>query len=84
MRKDAEFQWELQQIAGGGPNWKDQLQPDADMGGEVPGMGGGTPAGTPPDFGGSPADTGGEAEAGGEAEGAAEAGGEAGPAEPAV
>lgn len=84
LRKDAEFQWELQQIAGGGPNWKDQLQPDADMGGEVPGMGGGIPTGTPPDFGGTPADTGGEAEAGGEAEGAAEAGGEAEPAEPAV
>lgn len=70
LRKDAEFQWELQQITGGGPNWKDTLQ----VGGEQPEGGGegGVPEGMPPDFGGGPAETGGE---GGEAPAAPEGGG---------
>tara|TARA_R110000803_G_scaffold52398_9_gene107923 strand:- start:4331 stop:6100 length:1770 start_codon:yes stop_codon:yes gene_type:complete len=84
LRKDAEFQWELQQIAGGGPNWKDELQAAPGMGDEVSGLQSGVPAGVAPDFGGSPADTGGEADTGVEAEVAAEGGDEAGPAEPAV
>lgn len=85
LRKDAEFEWELSQIAGGGPNWKDELQePAGDMGGAVPGLQDGTPAGVAPDFGGSPADTGEAADVGGEAEGAVEGGDEAAPAEPAI
>lgn len=84
LRKDAEFQWELQQIAGGGPNWKDELQAAPDMDGDVPGMGGGTPPGVAPDFGGSPADAGDEADTGGEAEGAVEGGDAAAAPEPAV
>jgi hypothetical protein len=84
LRKDAEFQWELQQIAGGGPNWKDELQAAPGMGDEVSGLQSGVPSGVAPDFGGSPADTGGEADTGVEAEVAAEGGDEAGPAEPAV
>jgi len=85
LRKDAEFQWELQQIAGGGPNWKDDLQAAGDeMGAGVPGLGGGTPPGVAPDFGGTPADTGAEPEAAAEPEAPAEGGGDAGPAEPAI
>ena len=61
LRKDAELQWELQQIGSGGPNWRDQLQPAGgeDTGGGLPGAGD-VSAETPPDFGGGPADVGGE------------------------
>ena len=70
LRKDAEFQWEVQQIGAGGPNWRDDLEQAA-----APGSGmEGAPAGdvsaeTPPDFGGGPADV--APEAGGEPEAAA-------------
>ncbi len=85
LRKDAEFQWELQQIAGGGPNGKDELQVAGDaMGDEAAALQGSTPAGIAPDFGGAPADTGGGADTGDEAAGDADAGGDAGPAEPAI
>ena len=64
LRKDAEFQWELQQIGAGGPNWRDDMQ-SAPTGGEAAGGGIEPPAGgisgeTPPDFGGGPADIGDE------------------------
>ena len=75
LRKDAEFQWELQQIQGAGPSWKDGIQPG---GGTEAGIEGGTPAGTPPEFGGAAPET-------AEVEPGEEAGGEeAAPAEPAV
>ena len=63
-RKDAEFQWELQQIAAMGPGWKAQiLAQGAAMeggGGEPPMGGGGASLGggggvEPPPFGGGPA-----------------------------
>ena len=61
-RKDAEFQWELQQIAAMGPGWKAQImaQGAAEAGGGEPPMGGGgmPPMGggeSPPPFGGGPA-----------------------------
>jgi hypothetical protein len=61
-RKDAEFQWELQQIAAMGPGWKAQImaQGAAEAGGAEPPMGGGgmPPMGggeSPPPFGGGPA-----------------------------
>ena len=61
LRKDAELQWELQQIGSGGPNWRDQMQPAGgdDTGAGLPDAGGGgiSPE-TPPDFGGGPADVG--------------------------
>ena len=63
LRKDAELQWELQQIGSGGPNWRDDLAGtpevggDADLGGD---LGGSISPETPPDFGGGPADIGGE------------------------
>lgn len=53
LRKDAEFQWELQQIQGAGPAWKDTIQPAA--GGGEAGELGGTEAGMPPEFGGGEA-----------------------------
>ncbi len=55
LRKDAEFQWELQQIQQAGPNWKDSLQAPAEAGGAE-----GAAEGEPPAFGGAPADTGAE------------------------
>ncbi len=61
LRKDAELQWEMQQIGGGGPNWRDDLEktasPDAGVGGDGTGAGGSE---TPPEFGGGPADVGAE------------------------
>lgn len=62
-RKDAEFQWELQQIAAMGPGWKAQLLAQGGAGaggGEAPEIGGGgAPTGgggdIPPPFGGGPA-----------------------------
>ena len=59
LRKDAEFQWEIQQITAGGPNWKDALQAPAEGEAGMEGLEGGAPAGSPPGFGGSPADVGG-------------------------
>ena len=61
LRKDAELQWELGQIGGGGPNWRDDLEKG---GGEAP-LGSGASAGdvsgeTPPEFGASPLDAGGD------------------------
>ena len=58
LRKDAELQWELQQIGGQGPNWRDDLEnqstePAPDLG--TPGE---LSPDIPPDFGGGPADTG--------------------------
>jgi len=75
LRKDAEVQWELQQIQGAGPGWKDALQGAPAEGGDVEG---GAAPGEPPAFGGAPADTG---EAG---TGEAEAPAEEAPPEPAV
>ena len=77
LRKDAEGQWELSQIQGAGPGWKDALQGAPAEGGDIEG---GAAPGEPPAFGGAPADTGGDvaADTGGE-EPAAEA-----PPEPAV
>ena len=54
LRKDAEFQWELQQIQGAGPSWKDTIQP---AGGGTGGDLGGAEAGMPPEFGGGEAAT---------------------------
>lgn len=65
LRKDTEFQWEIQQIASNGPNWKEALATGAaPAGGEAPmGGGGGGGGGAPPAFGGAPAEIGGGAEA---------------------
>jgi hypothetical protein len=76
LRKDAEVQWELSQIQGGGPGWKDSLQAAPDGGGDVEG---GAAPGEPPAFGGAPADTGAADAAEAEAPAADEA-----PPEPAV
>ena len=62
LRKDAEMQWELAQIAAAGPSWKEQAlagelaEGEAAVGGEGAGVGGGG-AGDIPEFGGGPADT---------------------------
>ena len=59
LRKDAELQWELQQIGGGGPNWRDSIEGSpAAEGGVEPTAGGEVSAETPPDFGGGAADVG--------------------------
>jgi len=59
LRKDAELQWELGQIGGGGPNWRDDLE-NTPAGGQAPvdGSGGIGPidSETPPAFGGGPAE----------------------------
>ena len=62
LRKDAELQWELQQINAGGPNWRDDLERQAAPGesGDVGGAPGEVSAETPPEFGGGPADIGDE------------------------
>ena len=54
LRKDAEVQWELAQIQGAGPSWKDAAQGAPAEGGDVEG---GAAPGEPPAFGGAPADT---------------------------
>lgn len=63
LRKDAELQWELQQIAALGPAWREQvIASDLGVGGEpAPPGGGGTGGGlgTPPPFTGGLADVGG-------------------------
>lgn len=80
LRKDAEFQWELQQIGAMGPGWKEAMVAGNLAGGEgtegVPGAPGGMGAepGMPPDFGGGPA-------GGGEAALPPAAGAEAAPTE---
>ena len=68
LRKDAEVQWELQQIQGSGPSWKDTLQGAPAVGGDIEP---GAAPGVPPEFGGGPADVSPEAgdEAGDEPEG---------------
>jgi hypothetical protein len=67
LRKDAELQWELQQISSLGPAWKEQVIAQDISGGEAPGgeMGAGGefggsagPGGTPPPFGGGAAEAG--------------------------
>ena len=73
LRKDAELQWELAQIAAAGPAWKEMAvagelaEGEAAVGGEGAGVGGG---GAIPEFGGGEAAVGGgeEIEAGVEAE----------------
>lgn len=66
MRKDAELQWELAQIANMGPGWKEAMiagtAPQQQEGGMQPGGESGLPMGGP-----SPADGGGIPEFGGEA-----------------
>ena len=76
LRKDAEFQWELQQIQGAGPSWKDGMQPSGEG---AAGIEGGVAAGQPPEFGGTA-----PAEGGGEEAGTEEPGGEETSPEPAV
>jgi len=58
LRKDAEFQWEIQQIQNSGPDWKEAFEIGAapPEGGEPLGGGGG--GGMPPAFGGGAADVG--------------------------
>ena len=69
LRKDAEFQWEIQQIGAGGPNWRDDLELAGAAGLSLAGApAGDVSAETPPDFGGGPADV--APEAGGEPEAA--------------
>lgn len=68
LRKDAELQWELQQIASLGPAWREQVIAQDISGGEAPGgemSGGGLggsvgtgPGGVPPEFSGGAAETG--------------------------
>jgi hypothetical protein len=56
-RKDAELEWEIQQIMALGPNWKEQLLQQANAGTPPGGDMGGAPAGggMPPAFGGGEA-----------------------------
>lgn len=63
LRKDAELQWEIQQIASMGPGWREQIIAQDITGGmegggaeAMAGGGGGAgPGGVPPEFGGGPA-----------------------------
>lgn len=61
LRKDAEFQWEIQQIQNSGPNWKEAIEAGASPAASEAPLGGGGGGGTPPAFGGAPAEVGGEA-----------------------
>jgi hypothetical protein len=64
LRKDAELQWEIQQIGGGGPNWRDDLEKAGAPGAEgtgLPPAASEVSAETPPDFGGGPAEVGDDA-----------------------
>jgi hypothetical protein len=71
LRKDKEFEWELNNISQGGPNWRDELQianqqNQTAVGGEMSDDMGQVMAdagGQPPEFSGGPADVGGEAPA---------------------
>jgi hypothetical protein len=62
LRKDKEFEWELNNITQAGPNWRDQLQTaspqdQSTSGGEQVGAAPEQPGGnTPPEFGGGPAE----------------------------
>lgn len=60
LRKEAEFNWEIEQIAQAGPNWRQALLPDGEgapgEGGDIASPDSASP-GTIPDFGGSPAAT---------------------------
>lgn len=76
LRKDAEFQWELQQIQGAGPSWKDGMQPSGEGAASIEG---GVATGQPPEFGGAAPTEGGGEEAGTEEPAGAEA-----PPEPAI
>jgi hypothetical protein len=74
LRKDAELQWEIQQITALGPAWREQVVAGDIAGAEGPGEAGGAPmvgggggGGAPPDFTGGPAETG-EVSPAGEAE----------------
>lgn len=70
MRKDAEIQWEIDQIKGAGPNWREVQQAGATAGGQpgapAPGGGGGGMA-MPPAFGPGPGGEVGAPPEGGEA-----------------
>ena len=63
LRKDKAFAWELAQIEGMGPNWRESMEAQAEgqppMGGGDLGLGGGG-GGLPPDFGPTPPAEGGE------------------------
>jgi hypothetical protein len=92
-RKDAALKWELNQIEGSGPNWREHLEAaenaamEAGSGGGGIGGGGGISPSSIPEFGGGGGGaTAPEGEAGGEAgaETATPAGGEAAPATPAA
>lgn len=64
-RKDAELEWEIQQIMAYGPSWKKQLMQQAQAGEAPAGGEGGAPpggGGMPPAFGGGPAAIGGDEE----------------------
>jgi hypothetical protein len=70
IRKDAEIQWEIDQIKTGGPNWRENQAASLGAGAEAgggplpPGIGGGGGGGgVPPAFGPGPTPEGGEAEA---------------------
>jgi len=68
LRKDAELQWELQQITTLGPAWREQIiaaDVSGSEGAPAPGgeMGGGIGGGAPPPFTGGPADVGSAPEA---------------------
>ena len=76
LRKDAEFQWELQQIQGAGPSWKDGMQSSGEGAASIEG---GVATGLPPEFGGAA-----PTEGGGEEAGTEEPGGEETSPEPAV
>ena len=69
LRKDAEIQWELQQIGAGGPNWRDDLEGTTEPAGGIEGAAAGevSPE-TPPEFGGGPADVSPEGDDGPEGE----------------
>lgn len=65
LRKDAAFTWEVSQIEAMGPNWREQMQAQADgmdAAGGPPPAGGGMPGGGLPPFGG-PAEVPGDAPA---------------------
>jgi hypothetical protein len=76
LRKDAELQWELQQISALGPAWREQVIAQDISGGEAAGggemgggglgggIGGAGPGGTPPEFTGGAAEAGSPPEAG--------------------
>ena len=86
LRKDKEFEWEISQILGGGPNWRDAMiapgeanqQQGAEIGGAAPGG-----SAMPPSFG-APAAAGGTPPPAGAPAQGAEIGGPGGTATPAA